>query len=211
MNVFKTIAPFLVLSLALACGEQLVEFAAPGAGDGGSADAVSEEAANPDVGTTDRADADHVGPDATVEEGPDAADEVAPSLMTSDAADATSEVGPSLMTSDAADAASEAGLELTTSDAADAAREASHTTASATSCGRPIRRSGSPSATALMSAIFEPSNCLGAILNPCARLIGRPLELPGPQCREEPRGGYWLLLKGRNGRRASDSLASSSP
>jgi hypothetical protein len=125
MNVFKTIAPFLVLSLALACGEQLVEFAAPGAGDGGSADAVSEEAANPDVGTTDTADADHVGPDATVEEGPDAADEVAPSLMTSDAADATSEVGPSLMTSDAADAASEAGLELTTSDAADAAREAS--------------------------------------------------------------------------------------
>src|SRR5215470_17599256 len=39
----------------------------------------------------------------------------------------------------------------------DAASEASHATASATSSGSPMRRSGRPAATAPMSAIFEPS------------------------------------------------------
>jgi hypothetical protein len=116
MKAFKTIAPFFVLSLALACGQQLVEFAGPGTADAGSPDAVSEGAANPDVGTIDTGEADNFGPDATVEAGPDAAAEVGPELTTSDAADATSDVGPELTTSDAADAAS---------DAADAASDAS--------------------------------------------------------------------------------------
>src|SRR3546814_18900582 len=39
----------------------------------------------------------------------------------------------------------------------EAASDASHSTASATSSGWPMRRSGRPAATADMSAIFEPS------------------------------------------------------
>ncbi len=116
MKLFKTIAPFFLLSVVLACGQQLVEFANHGAADAGTPDALSDDATNPDGATTDTGDADDLGSDA-VNQGPD--------VMTSDAADATSDSGPSLTTGDAADATSDSGPSLTTSDAADATNDSS--------------------------------------------------------------------------------------
>jgi hypothetical protein len=103
MKLLKTIAPLFLLSLVLGCGQQLVEFANPGAPDSGSPDAIDEDATNPDVATTDTGNADDLGSDATSEAGPD--------LTTSDAADATGESGPNVVTSDAADATSDASLD----------------------------------------------------------------------------------------------------
>lgn len=103
MKLLKTVASFFLLSLVLACGQQLVEFANPGASDAGNPDAIGDDATNPDVATTDTGDADNLGSDAMSEAGPD--------LTTSDAADATGDSGPNVVTSDAADATSEASFD----------------------------------------------------------------------------------------------------
>jgi hypothetical protein len=103
MKLLKNLAPLFLLSLVLACGQQLVEFANHGSTDGGNLDAVGEDATNPDVATPDTGDADNLGSDA--------ANEVGPSLTTTDAADATSEAGPEPTTGDAADAATEASFD----------------------------------------------------------------------------------------------------